>query len=326
MVKRGLNIFRVSLKYIFIFILAFFFCSQGFAQIADTLLSDFEPIATFEDAISLSTSPRGSIYVVDRGRSNIHELNEKGELVRVLGGPGVSPGQFDDPLDIDPTNGLILVVADAGNGRIQRFSSEFLFLELLQVGSYGPGNPNSLTGQPRYRQNDDFELAGSGRPISVQTTSDNRMYVIDAEERVVIEWDQDRNIKQVIGEFSEGEGALHNPIDVTLGSDGSLYVLDADHESVRVYDAFGGYLRVMGVGMLGGATALKRFNGTLAVVFPGYILLFQERGGLEHRIDLKLKGSLVDVHYMDGKLYLLTPRTLYRYEGDAAGVMKLADL
>ena len=182
------------------------------AQQVDTLLSDLESVAVFQDAISMASSPNGIVYIVDQGTSSIWELNDRTGSVIELGGPGVSAGQFDEPMDIDPTNGLILVVADAGNGRIQRFSREFLFLESMHVGDYERINSTNFASQPSYRQGQDGELAGTGRPVAVRTMPDNRMIALDVEERVVVEWDQDRNVNQVIGEFSEGEGALLNPI------------------------------------------------------------------------------------------------------------------
>ena len=311
------------MKQLSLIILLFAFSSIGVAQQADTLLSDFESLASFEDAIAISSSPNGIIYVVDQGSSSIHELNEEGHFIKELGGPGVSAGQFDEPMDIDPTNGLILVVADAGNGRIQRFSREFLFLESMLIGNYERINTTSNIGQPRYRQGQDAELVGTGRPVAVRTMADNRMFALDAEDRVVVEWDQDRNIKQIIGEFSEGEGALLNPVSIELGVDGSLFVLDNGYESIRVYDAFGGYLRSMGHGVVTESTKIRRLGNSIAAVFPGHLLVFQERGLLELRVDLDLKDPLADILYLKDWLYILTKRELLRYKGDAGSLLKL---
>lgn len=311
------------MKKVFLLILCFFYAVDGLSQRADTLISNFESVASFEDAIAISSSPAGVIYVVDQGSSSIHELNERGDFVKELGGPGVSAGQFDEPMDIDPTNGLILVVADAGNGRIQRFSSEFLFLESMQVGDYERINSTISASQPRYRQGQNGELTGTGRPIAVRTMADNRMFALDAEEQVVVEWDQDRNVKQVIGEFSEGEGALIDPVSIELGAEGLLFVLDNGYESIRVYDTFGGYLRTMGNGAVTDATKIKRLGHSIAAVFAKHLLVFQERGMPELRIDLELQNSVVDILYLQGTLFILTKRELLRYGGEVAGLLKL---
>ena len=91
------------------FILTLFQLGVLYAQQADTTISDFAQIAGFKDAISIAASPRGLIYVVDQGSSSIHEFDEEAQYLRELGGPGAAAGQFDEPMDIDPTNGLILV-------------------------------------------------------------------------------------------------------------------------------------------------------------------------------------------------------------------------
>ncbi len=309
-----------------LFILTLFEIGTLYAQQADTTVSEFEHIAVFKDAISIAASPRGLIYVVDRGSSSIHEFDQKAEYLRELGGPGAAAGQFDEPMDIDPTNGLILVVADAGNGRIQRFSHEFLFLESLTLGDFDRNNGASFSGQPRYRQDEDAERIGSGRPVAVLTSPDNRMYAIDAEERVIVEWDQDRNITQVIGEYSQGEGALLNPVSFELGSDGSLFVLDKDIEAIRVYDSLGGYLRVMGVGQLGDASFIEGVENMIIGGLPGKLLVYQERGLLERTIELDLQDPVVDLLYERGRLFLLTERALLRYEGNAGLLLKLDDL
>ena len=308
------------------FILTLFQLGVLYAQQADTTISDFAQIAGFKDAISIAASPRGLIYVVDQGSSSIHEFDEEAQYLRELGGPGAAAGQFDEPMDIDPTNGLILVVADAGNGRIQRFSHEFLFLESLTLDNFDRSNRDSFSGQPRYRQDEDAERIGSGRPVAVLTSPDNRMYAIDGEERVIVEWDQDRNIVQVIGEYSEGEGALLNPVSFELGSDGSLFVLDKDLGAIRVYDSLGGYLRVMGVGQLERASFIERIEHLIVVGLPDRFLVFHERGLMERTIELNLQAPVIDLLYKNGQLYLLTPRNLLRYEGNAASLLKLDDL
>ena len=289
------------------------------------MLHHFERIAEFEDASAISASPDGSYYVVDQGSSTIHHFNKDGQFIRKLGGPGAGAGQFDFPSAIDPTNGLVLVVADAGNGRIQRFSREFLYLESLPVGEYERGAVASFPGQPRYRQGEVAELLGSGRPIAVKTTSDNRMYAIDAENNVVVEWDQDRNLTQVIGEYNEGDGTLMNPVAIEIGSKGSLFVLDTALEIIRVYDPFGGYIREMGRGLLANATSLKRVGTLLAVSLPGSVYLFQESGLVELEIIIDIPTSIKDVLFFNGQLLLLESQGLLRYHGDTNGILKLDD-
>ena len=295
------------------------------AQPADSVWTGFEQVAQFEEAVGVSVSPDGSMYIADRGTNSIVHLNSFGDELRVLGGPGISEGQFDDLSDIDPTNGLILVVADAGNGRIQRFSREFLFLESLRVGGYSRSDFGSFSDQPRYRQGEDLGSIGDGRPVAVITTQNNATFSIDANENVIIQWDRDRNVVRIIGDYSQGEGALINPVDIELGGDGSLFVLDTGHESILVYDSFGGYIREMGSGLFSKGTTIKRIGEYIVVVKPEKVLFFQERGALEFVAQVNLDNTVVDIAYLDKEIYLLTPNALYKYEARGLDLLKPED-
>ena len=298
---------------------------EGAAQSVEAVLTGFETVALFDEAQVVSASPAGMIYVVDAGTSSISEFDATGVFLRELGGPGASEGQFDEPVDIDPTNGLILVVADAGNGRIQRFSREFLFLESLRLSEYDRTDVHAFPDQPRYRQDEDAGSLGTGRPIAVATTANNEMYAIDETQHYVVHWDEDRNVLQVIGSYDQGNGALVQPIALEVGSDGALFVLDSGLASILVYDAFGGYIRSMCVSLCEEARAIKRMGAKMAVVLPRHLLLYQERGLLEARVAIDLDEDVVDVLYSKGTFYVLTLTTLYRYTGEASKLMKLED-
>ncbi len=75
---------------------------------------------------NLAIAPNGDIYVGDGyGSSYINQYNSKGDYIRTFGGKGTEAGKLDCPhgLIVD-TRGSnpILVVADRGNHRIQRFT------------------------------------------------------------------------------------------------------------------------------------------------------------------------------------------------------------
>ena len=309
----------------------FLFCLIGPLQVvqgqllADTTLSQFERIHTFEEARAVSVNPAHQLYVVDQGTHSIHLLDRDGVLLSELGGPGLSEGQFDEPADIDPTNGLILIVADAGNGRIQRFSSEFLFLEALPVGSYRRNEVSAFPNQPRYRQDQTSSEFDEGRPIAVQSTPSNELYFIDALQHVVVKMDRDRNVVAVIGTYDQGAGALDEPIAMTLGRQGGVFVLDRMRSAVLVYDAFGGYERTMGAGLCEEAVAIEGVEGSLLVALPDQVLLFRERGLLEFTMDIDVEGPIVDIHYYQHMLYVLTATALYKKRVDLEGLLKLAD-
>ncbi len=75
---------------------------------------------------NLAIAPNGDIYVGDGyGSSYINQYNSGGEYIRTFGGKGTEPGKVDCPhgIALDTRGGSpVLMVADRGNKRIQRFT------------------------------------------------------------------------------------------------------------------------------------------------------------------------------------------------------------
>src|ERR1700689_1938652 len=86
---------------------------------------------------NLAIAPNGDIYVGDGyGSSYINQYHSNGEYVRTFGGLGTEPGKLSCPhgIIVDTRNGRepILIVADRGNNRIQRFSLEGKHIDFLE--------------------------------------------------------------------------------------------------------------------------------------------------------------------------------------------------
>ena len=278
---------------------------------ADTTITEAVPLAAFVEARALAADPAGVLYVVDGGRDVVQRLAPSGALLTTLGGPGAGEGQFDGPADIDPANGLVLLVADAGNGRLQRFSRAFLFLEALPVG----GAPEDRNGGAQRRfgaARDRFaEERGLGRPIAVAYSPAGETYAIDATERYVIQWDEHRRVARTIGGYDAGEGALQDPV-ALAADEASLYVADRGQEAVLVYDAFGGYVRMLARGLARDVQALTRTGDELWVVLPERLLIYGVDGRLRRRVDVQLGEALVDALRVGSAVYVLTSTHLLR--------------
>lgn len=82
--------------------------------------------ATKYSPTNLAIAPNGDVYVGDGyGSSFVNQYNSKGEFVRTFGGKGKEAGQLDCPHGIMvDTRGKepVLVIADRGNKRLQRFT------------------------------------------------------------------------------------------------------------------------------------------------------------------------------------------------------------
>jgi len=277
----------------------------------DTTITHAEEVMSFEDAGAMAVDPLAHLYVVDTGNETIFQLSLDGDLLQSLGGPGSGEGQFDEPADIDPTNGLTLYVADAGNGRIQRFSKNFAFLGALPVDEIDIHTDRGL--RPTYRRYDDeTSLPGAGRPIAVAAAGDDELFVIDGQHQHVLKWDHDRRLAQVIGGFGEGEGMLVDPVALAVQPGTTLYVADRTRQAVVVFDLFGNYIRLLAQGLAGEVAALLVVGQDLWIVCSNRLLIYERGRRLSRVMQVQLDRPLVDVAVADRYLFLLTVATLYR--------------
>ena len=279
----------------------------------DTVITadQLQPLATFEDATALGIDPSGRLYVVDAGRDAIIQLRADGTVAAQHGGPGAQPGAFDDPAAVDPTNGLALYVADAGNARIQRFARSFQFLEALPVGP-----PSDSPAGPTYDSRDmNPTERGTGEPIDIAVSSSDAVYVIDADNRHVLVWDEQRHTPRVIGGFNAGAGALVEPTALALGPDERLFVADRERDAIVVFDAFGNYVTTYAEGLAAEAASVRFLGGMLWLITPRAIQQVTSRGRLGDRWAIQLDAPLVDAARHAGSIYLLTPGRLYRMDG-----------
>jgi hypothetical protein len=84
---------------------------------------------------NLAIAPNGDLYVADGyGSSYINQYNAKGDFIRTFGGKGKDPGQLDCPhgIAVDTRSSKpVLVVADRGNNRLQRFTLDGKHIDFI---------------------------------------------------------------------------------------------------------------------------------------------------------------------------------------------------
>ncbi|NBC16542.1 MAG: hypothetical protein GVY18_04400 [Bacteroidetes bacterium] len=266
-------------------------------------------IATFEEAQALARDGRGSLYVVDGGPNVVVQLDPDGTLLRTLGGSGTAPGAFYDPRDVDPTNGLVLVVADAGNGRLQRFSRQFVPLEVLPVVRVDRYVPEQA-GQPIYSLGERGEVGTpEGRPIAVITNAADETFAVDAAQGIVLKWDPQRRLERAIGGYDAGDGTLSDPVALAL-DDRYLYVADRTEAGVAVYDHLGSFVRWIGRDQLVDVRALTVAEGQLWCVLPDRVRAYDATGRHRRELAIATEAPLVDVSVTEDVLYVLTSRRL----------------
>ena len=263
----------------------------------------------FQNATALALDPRGQLYVADAGRDAVVLLSSEGGTQAVLGGSGTRAGQFLGPADVDPTNGQTLYVADAGNGRLQRFSEELQYLEALPVGrAFEEGRALRAFDDGR----DGSSVQGSGRPIAVGSSPGDHTFAIDEEAGVVLKWDEQRRPERIIGGAVQRRGRLLRPVALALEGSRRLYVADRGREEVLVYDRFGTFMQTLALSPLPDVRALTFRRGRLWIVCPQRVFIWnpETRQAIEHAV--ALPSPLVDVAPSADGIYLLTATRLWK--------------
>lgn len=266
-------------------------------------------IARFEDARALAVDPGGFLYVADAGPNVVVMLDSEGERQQVLGGSGTRAGEFDTPSDVDPTNGQVIVVADAYNGRVQRFSEDGQYLEALPVGrvqtSEGPGRAFD-------DGRDGSAVQGNGRPISVASTGNGSSYVLDQRNRAVHRWNELSGAERING-GSSGRGRLDDPVSLAIGKRGRIYVADAGREKVLVFQRFGTFLRVLPVPNLPDLQSVATHDRRVWITTSDGLIIWNQRTKSVRERTFPLEEALVDTARKNTGLYVLTGTRLIRY-------------
>lgn len=266
------------------------------------------PVYEFTRASHLGISPDGLLYVPDRYENVIHVFAADGVYLNRLGGPGLAEGQFDEPADVDPALGLVVNVADTQNGRIQRFTKEFRFIESLPVSS---DQDDLDEDDPSFRQGEaQFKSPSDGLPIAVSSSPADDLYVISARANLVIRWDRERRNKWWIGRQGQGPGYLVEPVDL-LATENLLYVADRGCACVLIYDLFGTYVRSLSEGHLREIRSVTRSPEGVLAIMPDRIIEFDSSGLRISETFVDLTDPLVDAVKTRDRWILLTEWSLY---------------
>ncbi|ACH40060.1 NHL repeat domain protein [Citrifermentans bemidjiense Bem] len=97
-------------------------------------------LGQFKYAIGVAVDARGYIWVADNEAHNVTLFTSAGTLVKTIGGLGTASGQFDFPVGVSYEKVADqVVVADAGNHRLQFFDAGSNNAFVKSIGTYGTG-------------------------------------------------------------------------------------------------------------------------------------------------------------------------------------------
>lgn len=204
------------------------------------------------------SSVNDDVIVTDVDRGRIQRFRIDGVFQVGFGSTGGGIEQVRNPraLAIDPVNAGVeqIFVADTGNNRIKRLSSNLFPLE--DIG--GPGS-----GEGEFNGPEGIAVDGD-RNLVVADTGNNRIQITD----------RDGGFIRAFGRQGNGNGEFDRPVSVALAENGNIFVVDQGNNRVQEFTSNGQFVGAFGrggsaVGEFDEPFGIVTADGTIAVTDTG---------------------------------------------------------
>ncbi len=271
-------------------ILLILLCNTTFTQNLKLEFGDFS------EATSLSINNLGNIFVCDSDRNEITKFDSLGKKIISVGGYGWEDSAFDYPSDVFASS-LNIYITDKNNNRVQIFDKDLNYLS--SVNSDENNNP-------------DYAFS---YPAATIVSSIGDFFILDSDNARILKYDLKGNFVLEIGGNDAGEYSLSDPTSFAISKYLKLYVLDED--KIIVFDQFGNFLSDIDFGL-----SLKKVR-----VIENQLLLISDFGISGYKLnssykklfkisneDFQIEYEIVDISFMNNKLYVLSPNQISVYD------------
>jgi DNA-binding beta-propeller fold protein YncE len=141
---------------------------------------------------------------------------------RSIGGFGIGTGYFDTPADVAVNSKGRIYVLDAGNQRVQYFSSKDFYEN--RFGSSG-SRPSEFKD-----------------PKAISVSAGDFVYVVDSGNHRIQKFDADGKFISEWGGLGTRTGAFNQPTDLAFDETSNLYVADPVNDRIQKFDANGKFI------------------------------------------------------------------------------------
>ena len=190
----------------------------------------------FDHTQDVAVSDDGFVYVVSPINNRIQKFTSAGQFVAQWGtvsgegcqAPNSPVGAFCSPTDLTVDGNGFVYVADSGNQRIQKFTSDGDFVRTWGQQGSGDGDFDSVD-------------VNTSLGVAIDPT-DSFVYVADVLNHRVQKFTTDGVFVSKWGNFGTGQSQFNRPSYVTVGNDGFVYVLDALNARAQKFTADGQFV------------------------------------------------------------------------------------
>lgn len=179
--------------------------------------------------VAIAADSSGSVYAA-LNTNTVRKYGSNGSLVTSWGSPGSGNGQFNTIKGIAvAADGLTVYVLDAGNSRIQTFTSADAGLTYTYAAQWGGAG----TGDGQFTDPTGIALDAAGANLYVGDSGNGRVQKFSTAGAFQAKWG-------VV--WSAADPVLHSPSGMAVDTDGDVYVVDSFGSEIKKYDLDGNFL------------------------------------------------------------------------------------
>ena len=208
----------------------------------------------------LAVDRDGRVIVADSLNHRVQIYRADGTFVRTFGANGSAVGFFNMPGGIavgtigepaEDNDTQLIIVTDQGNGRVQIFDGDGVFLRT--VGTLGSQDGQLL------------------EPTGVAINAAGQIVVADYQNHRVQIFAADGTFLLKFGEHGSADGQFQHPSGIAIGPNGDIVVADYQNDRIQIFAADGTFVRAIGTHGTGEGEFDRPFD--VAVSSDGHIIV-----------------------------------------------------
>ncbi len=188
----------------------------------------------FDSPQGIAINSADEIFVVDSFNNRIQKFNNNGGYLMQWGsegdGEGTFGGQFFIPRGIAINANDDIYIADTGNNRIQKYTSNALGI------SYSDCWGEEGTGNGQFKDPHAIAINKSSGDFYVADTDNHRFQVFES----------DGTFKSSTGNYGGENSQFCYPRGIAVDNEGNIYVADSTNHRIQVFDSNSNFIRKWG--------------------------------------------------------------------------------